>query len=352
MPKSSHFRHSQSQQISEVGYIDGEPVYEISIQSAGGARAKILTLGGIIRTLEIPLHDGTFQDVVLGYESLEHYAADNAYIGAIVGRYANRIANGRYKSNKKLVQTSRNENGTTTLHGGKIGFSKRVWRVTEVAERSVTLRLLSLDGDQGFSGTLIVHCKYAFVGTREFRIEFTAKTDIASPVNLAQHAYFNLDGSSDISNHVLQIYADRFTPTTSDLIPTGEIDDVTGTAFDFREGRVLQDSDRRYDCNLVLNQAKASRESQSAAVLRSKLNDLTMKISTTKPGLQFYDGHLLDVKKGAKEGVSYGSRAGLCLETQFFPDSPNHTAFPDTILRPGNTYHHVTTLEFSDVKPD
>jgi aldose 1-epimerase len=268
-------------------------------------------------------------------------------MGAIVGRYANRIANGRYHFEGQTFQISRNEYGSTTLHGGKSGFSKRIWKITDITNHSVTLRLLSLGGDQGFPGILIAQCKYAFSDANEFSIEFSANTDTASPVNLAQHAYFNLDGSADINNHILQIFADKFTPTTPDLIPTGQIVDVTGTAFDFRGGKLLKDTDMSYDCNLVLNTSKALSNPEPAAVLQSKLNGLTMKVSTTKPGLQFYDGHLLAIKNAGKKSVSYGTRAGLCLETQFFPDSPNQPKFPDAILRPGSTYRHVTKLEFS-----
>ncbi len=341
---------SSSQHISECGTVDGQAVHEVSIRSQNGAKAKILTLGGIICELEIPLRNGTLQDVVLGYGSLKDYELDTAYMGAIAGRYANRIANGSYAFEGKTYLVDRNENQTTCLHGGSKGFSKRIWTVTDITDHAVTLRLSSPNGDQGFPGTLLAQCKYAFVGTSEFSIEFWANTDIASPVNLVQHAYFSLDGSSDISNHILQIFADKFTPTTPDLIPTGEIADVDGTAFDFRKGKLLKDSDQLYDCNLVLNVSKAMNKPQSAAVLRSMLNGLTMTISTTKPGLQFYDGHFLAIGNVGKRGVSYGARAGLCLETQFFPDSPNHPNFPNTILRPGSNYHHVTTLQFSQVK--
>lgn len=331
----------------EFGTLNGEPVYEISIASMGGLKAIILTLGGIIRKLEVPLRDGTLQDVVLGYDRLENYARDTAYLGAIVGRYANRIANGGYSHEGKTYWVDRNENGKTSLHGGTQGFSRRHWRIADFSNSSVTLRLTSVDGDQGFPGTLMAQCKYSFNDQDEFRTEFSAHTDFPTPVNLSQHTYFNLDGSADIGRHSLQVFADEYTPTTPDLIPTGQVADVTGTGFDFRTGKLLQNPKERFDCNLVLNKTGGLNELQPAAVLRSGLNGLTMKLSTTKPGLQFYDGHQLAVNGSGKGNRSYGANAGLCLETQFFPDSPNKPGFPDAILRPGSVYHHVTELQFT-----
>jgi aldose 1-epimerase len=346
MATNSDAFYGSTQQVSGFGYLDGELVHQVTINSAGGARAQILTLGGIIRELIIPLRNGKSQDVVLGYENLSGYEQDTSYLGAIVGRYANRIANGRYTHANATFELDKNESDTITLHGGRAGFSKRVWQVIEVNTSSVTLRLRSTEGEQGFPGTVSAQCRYQFSEDNALSIEFWATTDSITPVNLSQHSYFNLDGSPDIAHHTLQIFADEYTPVSDNLIPTGEIAPVQSTVFDFRTITNLKTNAHQFDCNFVLNRSAQNGSERQAAVLHSKLSGLSMLVTTTKPGLQFYNGHLLAVKGLGKVGASYGANAGLCLETQYFPDSPNQPHFPDCFLKPGQAYHHVTRLKF------
>lgn len=348
MATNTYASSGSTQQISEFGHLNGELVHQVAIHSASGARAQILTLGGIIRELVIPLRNGKRQDVVLGYENLSDYEQDTSYIGAIVGRYANRIANGRYTHAGATIELDKNEKDTITLHGGRTGFSKRVWQVAEVKTSSIALRLLSLYGDQGFPGTVTAQCRYHFSDDNELSIEFCATTDYATPVNLSQHSYFNLDGSSDIAHHTLQIFANEYTPVDDNLIPTGNIAPVDSTVFDFRNVVNLKTEAQQFDCNFVLNRSSQDGFERQAAVLCSKLSGLSMLVTTTKPGLQFYDGHLLAVNGLGKAGASYGANAGLCLETQYFPDSPNKPQFPDCFLKPGQSYHHNTRLKFSE----
>jgi aldose 1-epimerase len=326
----------------------GESVHEVTIHSSAGASARILTFGGIIRELNIPLRNGTVQDVVLGYETLAGYEQDQAYLGAIVGRYANRIANGQYVHDGKIINLDKNEQGKTTLHGGAKSFAKRIWRIVKREETSVTLRLYSPDGDQGFPGAVFAQCTYSFSGPTEFTIEFSATTDQVTPLNLSQHSYFNLDGTPDLSHHTLKVFASKYTPTDGDLIPTGDVSLVEGTAFDFRSGKSLKSSIDRYDCNFALDGHGGPMVERKAAFLRSTNNGLCMSVATTKPGLQFYDGHLLSVGGLGKAGANYGPNAGLCLETQLFPDSPNQPKFPNCFIKPGQLYHAITRLTFSE----
>jgi aldose 1-epimerase len=350
MPRISRAVDQGLTRVSKFGLLYGDTVHGISIDSAGGARAQILTLGGIIRELVIPLRNGKPQDVVLGYDSLQGYERDTSYLGAVVGRYANRIANGSYTYANATFKLDKNENDSVMLHGGRTGFSKRVWQITEVKSSSVTLRLLSPDGDQGFPGALTAQCRYHFSDDNELSIEFWATADRTTPVNLSQHSYFNLDGSPDISHHTLQIVADEYTPLGNNLIPTGVIAPVQSTVFDFRTEANLKYVAQNFDCNFVLTRIPHHKTERKAAFLRSTLSGLTMLVTTTKPGLQFYDGHMLSVEGTGKAGASYGANAGLCLETQYFPDSPNNPLFPDCFLRPGQSYHHITRLRFAEAK--
>ena len=324
-------------------------LHATTIRSPAGASAEILSLGGIIRTLNIPLGNGTTQDVVLGYDNISGYEQDTAYMGAIVGRYANRIGNGRYSHAGLTHDLDRNEKSATTLHGGRHGFSGKTWTVIQSSAEAVVLQLISRDGDQGFPGTVNAKCKYWFSGPRELSFTFTATTDKPTPVNLSQHAYFNLDGTSDLRHHQLQVFADSYTPTDDLLIPTGEIAKVDGTRHDFRQLRELSGGNLGFDCNFALDPPPDGTNMRPAATLRSRLSGLEMHLATTKPGLQYYDGHMLSASAPGKRGMAIGRHAGLCLEPQFFPDSPNKPEFPNCFLSPGEIYQHTTTLSFRDL---
>jgi aldose 1-epimerase len=338
--------------ISPFGEVDGTPVQEILIRSPAGARANVITWGAVLRDLVVPLAGGGQQRVVVGLETLEHYLAHSSYFGAIAGRYANRIGFGRFSLDGKEYQADRNQAGKHTLHGGSGSFGKRPWQLAGCDESSATLVLRSPDGDMGFPGALTVTCVYRLVEKATLRVELTATTDATTIVNLAHHSYFNLDGSPDILEHEMQVNASFITPVDEDLIPTGEIRAVQGTAFDFRKSRPIRRSENgqqaRYDHNFVLDGPRPTPGALRSAVLaRSPLNGLTMEVRTTEPGVQFYDGGKLDVPVPGLDGARYGAFAGFALEPQVFPDSPNKAHFPDPTLRPGEVYRQVTEYAFT-----
>jgi aldose 1-epimerase len=287
--------------------------------------------------------------VVLGLHSIEDYVAHSPYFGAIVGRYANRIGHAQFTLGGETFKLDANE-GRNQLHGGSRGFGTRLWSIVDRTPASVTLALVSEDGDMGYPGRLIATCTYALIEDFTLRIVLEATTDRPTPVNLTTHSYYNLDGSPDISSHHLMIAADYVTPTHADLIPTGEIKSVAGTAYDFLiqrpigaaqllQGRV------NYDINYVLQGAAG--ELRRAATLKSFNNGLEMALWTTEPGVQFYDGHLLDVPVPGLGGAHYGPHAGLCLEPQRFPDGPNKAHFPPCILEPGAVSRQISELRFA-----
>ena len=321
--------------IQPFGKVEGQEVAEITLHGPDGLTARILTWGAVIRDLQMPVA-GQPQSLVLGFERLQDYLHHSPYFGALVGRYANRIAGGRFALDWQTHQLDRNE-GTTTLHGGRGGFSHRIWTVLEVTGTEVLLGLTSPDGDQGFPGTVQARCRYTLGPDNTMTVALTAQTDRPTPVNLTQHSYFNLDASADLRHHRLQVMADAYTPVDAQNLPTGDIAPVDGTPYDFRQPRPLGDTP--VDHNFVLS-------GSPAAVLVSDLSGVTLRVETTKPGLQVYGGHKIDVPVPGLHGQRYGANAGLCLETQFFPDSPNQPVFPDTILRPDQTYRHSTTFRF------
>ena len=331
------------------GETGGQAVHEVTIRSRAGAEAKIIGWGAVLRDLIVPTRDGGRQRDVLGLESLEDYIAYSPHFGAIAGRYANRIAHGRCHIDGELVEISRNQAGKHSLHGGAAGFGKRVWRIAWHDERAAALTLFSPDGDQGFPGNLTATCVYRLLEPATLAIELTATADAPTIVNLAHHSYFNLDGSADILDHDLQIAAALMTPVDSDLIPTGEILAVAETPFDFRTPRPIRLTDAvgdlmHYDHNFVL--AGHASPSRPAALVGSARNGLKLEVTTTEPGLQFYDAAKLALPVPGLGGARYGSRAGLCLEPQFFPDSPNRSHFPNAILRPGEVYRQVSRYRF------
>ena len=340
----------------------GQRVELFTLRNAHGLELRITNYGGIITSLRTPDRAGRFSDIVLGYDNLQGYVTNSPYFGAIVGRYANRIARGHFTLDGTTYTLAVN-NGPNSLHGGLRGFDKVVWNARPFQNREgqgIALDYTSPDGEEGYPGTLHAAVSYTLTPDDRLIVDYQATTDKATPVNLSQHSYWNLagDASRDILGHVLTINADATTPVDSTLIPTGEIAPVQGTPFDFRTptaigARVDQRQNTQirygngYDHNWVLNRGGAAGD---ALVLAARLvepsSGRTMEISTTEPGLQFYSGNFLDGSITGKGGAVYHFRYGMALETQHYPDSPNHPSFPSTILRPGQQYRSRTVFRF------
>ncbi len=345
----------------------GEAVSLYTLKNAHGMELRVIDYGGIILSLKVPDRTGRVADVVLGFDSLGDYERESPYFGAIIGRYGNRIAGGRFTLDGQTYTLARN-NGVNHLHGGVRGFDKVVWAATRFERGDSTglvFRYTSPDGEEGYPGTLRAQVTYTLMESNELIFDYEATTDRATPVNLTQHSYFNLasDGTGDILGHVVVLNADRFTPVDSTLIPTGELRSVQGTPFDFRTpmaigARVGQNDEqlrygRGYDHNFVLNKGgkggtkTTAGDPTLAARVYEPRSGRVMEILTTEPGLQFYSGNFLDGTLRGKHGVVYRHRAGFAMETQHFPDSPNEPAFPSTTLRPGQTYRSRTIYRFS-----
>src|SRR5579883_325360 len=332
--------------IRAFGEAEGAAIVEITIASKAGAVAKILNWGAVLRDLVVPSRNGP-QRVTLGLNSVADYQAHSPSFGAVPGRFANRIANGRFTLDGVEYQLDRKPGEKHTLHGGPHGYGKRPWRVAGHDESSATLTLHSPDGDGGFPGALDATCVYRLEEPSTLRVELTAVSDRPTIVNLTQHAYFNLDGSPDILDHELMLNADFYTPTDEDLIPTGEIRAVAGSAYDFRAPRAVRNAaGRTYDTNFVLSARPGVDGLAPAARLSSLKNGLCMDLSTTEPGVQFYDAAKLDCPVPGLDGAHYGPHAGLCLEPQVYPDSPNRRHFPDCVLRPDEEYRHISAFRF------
>jgi len=332
---------------------DGTPV-DIYTLGDGTLEARIITYGGILQSLKVPDRSGKSQDVVLGFDSVDGYVANpGPFFGALIGRYANRIAHGQFKLDGQLYTLPKND-GDNTLHGGTRGFDKVVWKAKPI-ENGVQLTHVSSDGDQGFPGTLTAVVEYTLVGNT-LRIDYSATTDKDTVVNLTNHSYFNLSGqgNGDILSDELKINASHFTPVNTNLIPTA-IEPVGATPFDFRKPTVIglrinEDTEqlrnaKGYDHNWVLD--KPEGQLAEAAEVYEPTSGRVLSVSTTQPGIQFYTGNFLDGSIKGKQGKVYIRRAALCLETQHFPDSPNHTDFPTAELKPGQRYHQVTEFKFS-----
>ena len=336
----------------------------------GDTTMRVLTFGGVIQTFEVPDAAGEVENVVLGYADLEgYYTEGDPYFGALIGRYGNRIAEGRFTLDGETYQLPLND-GPNTLHGGPGGFSERVWTATDVSDDEVAalqLELVSDDGDQGFPGTLTTTVTYTLDAESRLTVHYEATTDAPTVVNLTQHTYWNLagEGSGDVYDHELQLNASGFTPVDETLIPTGEVASVEGTPFDFREptaiGARIREADQQllygqgYDHNWALDRtddgAREGSDSEDAleeaAVLHDPDSGRTLTISTTEPGIQFYSGNFLDGTLVGTGGTVYRQGDGLALETQHFPDSPNQPDFPSTVLRPGETYDSTTVFELT-----
>lgn len=338
---------------------EGKAVDLFTMVNSKGMEVRAMSYGGIITSLRVPDKNGKLDDVVLGHNSLEGYFPNKPYLGAIIGRYANRIANGKFTLDGMQYTLPRN-NGPNSLHGGLKGFDQMVWH-TEPFEHShevgVAFTYLSKDGEEGYPGNLKIKVTYTLTDDNKLIFDYEATTDKATPINLTQHSYFNLagEGRGDVLGHQLSLNANRFTPVDKNLIPTGEIRSVEGTPLDFSKPAIigLRIHDRYdqlvvaggYDHNFVI-----SREGDTLALAARVLepgSGRVLEVSTTEPGVQFYSGNFLDGTIVGKRGQAYQQHAGFCLETQHFPDSPNRPNFPSTILRPGKIYHSRTIFAFS-----
>lgn len=337
---------------------DGTKVHSWSLEN-GGTRMKVLSYGGIVQSLEIPDRRGRYANVSLGFGTIEEYVASSPYFGALIGRYGNRIDQGRFTLDGTPYQLSVND-GENSLHGGAQGFDKRVWDVepfTRGSDVGLYLYHTSVDGEMGYPGTLRTKVTYTLTRDGDWRIDYEATTDHATVVNLTSHVYWNLagEGSGSIYDHELSIAASRYTPVDPGLIPTGELARVAATPFDFRRakpvGRDIRTAHQQvlygqgFDHNWVLDKG-VTRRPEQVAVLRDPSSGRTLRIATNEPGLQFYSGNFLDGTLVGTGGRVYRQGDGLCLETQHFPDSPNQPSFPSTVLRPGQTYRTTTVHSF------
>ena len=337
------------------GEIDGNKITQYTLTNPKGMSVKILNYGGTVTDIMAPDKHGKMGDVVLGYDSLSGYLqTGNPYFGCLVGRYANRIANAKFTLDGKTYQLAANDHGNT-LHGGLKGFDKRIWTASDMNSDSVSSIKFSYDskdGEEGYPGNMHTEVVYTLTGDNQLKIDYTATTDKATPVNLTNHCYFNLSAGADstILDHELMLKVDKYTPVNDKLIPTGKIDAVKGTPMDFttakKIGKDIAQVTGGYDHNWVLN------KNEGVLVMIGSLYHATsgryMEVLTTQPGIQFYSGNFLDgTLKNTRGGAKYVQHAGLCLETQHFPDSPNQPSFPNTILKPGEVYKHTTVYAFS-----
>ncbi len=338
---------------------DGTPVSLFTMVNANGMTMKVMNYGGIITSLTAPDKNGNLEDVVLGYDSLSGYLKSSPYFGALIGRYGNRIAKGKFTLDGKAYQLAQNNNGNS-LHGGPNGFDKRFWNIEEHAvDNGAALKLsyISKDMEEGYPGNLTTQVIYHLTDNNELKIFYEATTDKPTIINLTQHTYFNLSGNSkaDILSHELYLNADKFVPVDKTLIPTGELKNVSETPFDFKTptaiGSRIDKKDQQlefglgYDHCWVLNTGGDT--SKVAATLHDPASGRVMSVKTSEPGIQFYSGNFLDGSITGKYSTVYKKRYGLCLETEHFPDSPNQKSFPPVVLRPGETYRTQTIYTFS-----
>lgn len=339
---------------------EGQAISLYTLSNAKGMEVKIINFGAIVQSLKVPDRDGKAADVVLGFDSLDGYAAEHPYFGAVVGRYGNRIAKGKFSLDGK-EHTLATNNPPNALHGGLKGFDKQVWTAEPLegdGAPGLRLQLVSPDGDQGYPGTLTVTVTYTLTDDNGLEIQYEAATDAPTVLNLTNHSYFNLNGAGngDILGHLVMINADRFTPVDETLIPTGELRPVAGTPFDFTSpkplGRDINEDDEQiqyglgYDHNFVLEKETPGALTLAARV-HSPESGRVMEVFTEEPGLQFYSGNFLDGTNKGKGGKVYQHRFGFCMETQHFPDSPNQPGFPSVVLRPGDKYATKTMYKFS-----
>ncbi|CAN5386266.1 galactose mutarotase [soil metagenome] len=338
---------------------DGKAVEIFTLTNTKGSEAKIMTYGGAVVSLKVPDKRGRLGDVVLGFDSVADYEKHTSFFGALIGRYGNRIAKGKFSLGGKEFTLATN-NGENHLHGGVKGYDKVVWKgqaSTDASGANLTLTYLSRDGEEGYPGNLRITVVYSLTENNELKIVYSATTDKTTVVNLTHHSYFNLAGAGDpsILDHKLTLYASRFTPTDAGSIPNGELRSVKGTPFDFTRStaigeRINKDDEQLkfgqgYDHNWVLT--KKGNGLTLAAKVYEATSGRTMEVLTTEPGLQFYSGNFLDGSIKGKSGQDYPKRSGFCLEAQHYPDSPNEPKFPSTVLKPGQRYSQTTIYKFS-----
>jgi len=334
------------------GTFEQKPVTEYTITNAHGMQVGVINYGGTVTKLFAPDKNGNMGDVVTGFESLDGFLQKgDPYFGALIGRYGNRIANGKFTLDGKPYTLAGNDHGNS-LHGGNKGYDKVYWNISKTGDSSLTLSYDSKDGEEGYPGNLKVQVVYTLSADNSLKIDYTATSDKATPVNLTNHCYFNLSAGKDstILNHELMLNADKYTPVNDALIPTGKIDAVKGGPMDFTTaktiGKDLASVKGGYDHNWVLN--KNGDALEKVATLSDPGSGRVMDVFTTQPGMQFYTGNFLDgTLTNTKNGQKYVKHAALCLETQHFPDSPNQPSFPTTILKPGETYKQTTIYKFT-----
>ena len=360
LPASS-FATVEARRVDFGVLADGTPVPAVELSNGKGMSVRIIALGAAIQSLKVPDRDGVVADVVLGHASPQEYLAKPQYFGATVGRYANRIAGGRFELDGRQYVLEKND-GPNHLHGGSRGFDKVLWKIESVSSGSparVVLSHVSPDGDGGYPGTLKVTATYSLDEQNTLTIEYRATTDKPTIVNITNHSYFNLageEGNRDVMGHLLTLFADEYTPVDATLIPTGERRSVAGTPFDFREphaiGERIRDGrdaqlriGRGYDHNFVLSSPPG--KLRLAARLEDPQSGRVLELFTTAPGVQFYSGNFLDGSSVGRSGRIYRQGDGLCLEPQVFPDSPNHPGFPSPRLDPGEEYVHTLAYRFS-----
>lgn len=339
------------------GSTQGKEVSLYTLKNKNQVEAALTNFGATLVSLMVPDKKGTLADVVLGYDNLEGYVSDKAYLGATIGRYANRIAFGNFTLNGTEYTVPLND-GDNSLHGGFQGFNKVVWDAEELSGTEICFRYVSKDGEEGYPGNLKVEVTYTLTDANELRIDYSATTDKDTIVNLTNHAYFNLagEGAGDILDHEVLLKASRFTPINHNLIPTGELRSVRGTPFDFTTthaiGARISDGDeqlklaRGYDHNFVIEGPEQNGLAH-AAQARDPRSGRVMDVFTTEPGIQLYTGNFLDGSSIGKGGKPYTYRSAFCLETQHFPDSPNHPSFPSTTLSAGEKFVSTTVYRFS-----
>lgn len=350
-------RPSQIQLIEEQNFdkvINGKQIKLFTLRNSKGMVCQITNYGGRIVNLWVPDKDGDYEDVVLGYETIDEYVEKGRYYGALIGRYGNRIDAGKFKLDSMEYVLATN-NGANHLHGGNIGYNHVVWDARPISDSELVLSYLSVDGEEGYPGNLNIKVTYILTEDNSLKINYSATTDKATPVNLTSHSFFNLHGAGkgSINDHILQINASNFTPVVEGLIPTGEIAPVKNTPFDFTVAtaigaRIDQESEQfvfglGYDHNFVLDGTGL----RVAAKVEEPTSGRVMEVLTDEPGLQFYGGNFLNGEDIGKGNLFYKYREAFCLETQHFPDSPNHSNFPSTILKPGETYASTCIYKFT-----
>lgn len=341
---------SGERMIEQIGDLAGRPVHAVTI-AGGGLQARVLSYGARLGELWVPAPDGNLADIVLGHASFDGYLHRDAYLGATCGRFGNRIAHGRFMLDGRIWELASNENGHH-LHGGTVGFDRKIWRIEDVGTDSVTFSYLSRDGEMGYPGACETRVRYSLESGPVLRIEMSASATAPSPVNIVHHSYFNLAGrdSASILDHEVMIFADHYLPVDDRLIPTGEIRPVAGSAWDFRTLRRLGDAigalpgDSGFDHNWCLNGAPEAWKTCAAA--RDPVSKRALVLRTRQPGVQFYTGGYLGPAMTGKAGRPMSPFEGFTLETQGFPNAPNEAGFPSTILRPGERYQHEMEFTF------